>query len=455
MATNIIMPSLGFDMTEGKLSSWLKNEGDLVEKGQAIAEIETEKATVEIEATVPGRLQKIIVPAGQTVPVGTIIAMIAEAGESTPSTSTPQTAMPQPKPETAKPKPTSPPIDSAAGGSEPGGTQSVDRGGDGEAVRGDGSQVREAGERIKASPLARRMAKEAGIDLASIKGSGPGGRIMERDVQSASADHTAAAPSPAAPPSAPQVAPAPVAPPAPPSALAAARPPTGETVPLNRMRQAIARRMTESKTTVPHFYVTMEIDMSEGLKLREQLNAFASDADKVSINDLIVAAVARTLLDYPNFNASFRDGALEKHPQINIGIAVAVQDGLLTPVLRDADKKSIKAIAAEARQLGERARINKMHSDDLGGSTFTVSNLGMFGVDEFVAIINPPEAAILAVGAAVRRPVVVGDDDLRVVPVMKVTLSVDHRVADGAQAARFLQALKKLLESPINLVIRD
>ena len=400
MATNVIMPSLGFDMTEGKLANWLKKEGDRVEKGQAIAEIETEKATVEIQASESGVMQKIIVPAGQTVPVGTILAMITS----------PPTPLPPPPP--------GPP--GGGGGGRGGGVG----GGGGGGWWGGGGEAR-----IKASPLARRMAQEAGLDLAQIKGTGPGGRIMERDIQTAAVQ----------PP-----------PPAPPPKSGEGR---GAPAPLNKMRQAIARRMTESKTTVPHFYVTVEINMAEALKMREQLNAIAADADKVSVNDLVIAAAAKILLQFPNFNASYRDGALEKHPQINIGIAVALDDGLITPVLRDADKKSLKQIAAESKALNERARNNKLRADDIGGGTFTISNLGMFGVDEFIAIINPPEAAILAVGAAIKRPIVAAKDELKIAPMMKVTISVDHRVADGAQAARFLQALTTLLENPVNLLV--
>lgn len=431
MATNVIMPSLGFDMTEGKLSRWLKKEGDKIIKGEAIAEIETEKATVEIEATVDGTLREITVPAGQTVPVGTVIGLVAEPGESTPSTTTPATAIPQPKPETAR----------ATSGAT---NRPATTGNGGRHGATEGTHEETHGEtRIKASPLARRMAQEAGIDLAQIQGTGPGGRIMERDIEAATAQR--AAPAPRAPaPSPARPAPAPTRP-APPA-------PAGEGVPLNKMRQAIARRMTESKTTVPHFYVTVEINMTEAMNVRQQLNALASDAEKISVNDLVIAATARTLKQFPNFNASYRDGTLEMHPQINIGIAVALEDGLITPVVRDADKKSLRAIATEAKQLGERARTNKLRADDLGNATFTISNLGMFGADEFIAIINPPEAAILAVGAATKRPIVV-DDQIRIAPMMKATISVDHRVADGAQAARFLQALKKLLENPVSLLL--
>jgi pyruvate dehydrogenase E2 component (dihydrolipoamide acetyltransferase) len=426
MATNIIMPSLGFDMTEGKLANWLKKEGDRVERGQAIAEIETEKATVEIESTVAGTLQKILVPANQTVPVGTVVALIAEPGEKAPAVQTPGTSLPEPVKAT--------PTKAASISTAP------------EKQGGNGGGAALSGERIKASPLARRMAQAAGINLAQIKGTGPGGRIMERDVKGAStAPSVATAPAQPSPATAPRPAEA---------QMPGAAPVTpGMGTPLNKMRQAIARRMTESKTTVPHFYVTTEINMTAALNVRAQLNAMATEADKISVNDLVVAAAAKTLLQFPNLNSSYRDGTIERHSQINIGIAVALEEGLITPVLHDADKKSIKVIAAESKAMGERAHANKLRADDLGGGTFTISNLGMFGVDEFVAIINPPEAAILAVGAAVRRPIVADGDVVQVAAMMKVTISVDHRVGDGAQAARFLQALKKLLENPVNLLI--
>ena len=385
MSTDVIMPALGFDMTEGLLARWLKNEGDPVEKGQAIVEIETDKATVEIEAAAAGILALIIVHAGETVPVGTLIGVIAETGEKVMPVSAP--APPAPPPPAPVPE-----------------------------------------GRVKASPVARKMAEEAGLDLSRIKGTGPGGRVVERDVQAAIAAGSAQAP-PGVP----------------------AGPVPGATVPLNRMRKTIARRMTESKAAAPHFYITVEINMDDAMKMREQLNALAPEAERISVNDLVVAAAARTLARFPVLNASYREDNLEMHPQVNIGIAVALEDGLIPPVLRDADKKPLKRIAAESRALAERARTNKLRSDDLGGGTFTVSNLGMFDVDEFIAIINPPEAAILAVGAVTRRPVAAAGE-VRIAPLMKTTLSVDHRVADGAQAGRFMQEFKKLLENPVTLL---
>jgi pyruvate dehydrogenase E2 component (dihydrolipoamide acetyltransferase) len=392
--TNVIMPSLGFDMTEGQLACWLKNEGDPVEKGQAIAEIETEKATVEIEAAASGILARILVQAGQTVPVGTVIGVIAEAGE-----------------------------ESAAAPAPPAPTPSAPAH---EAEKETAEDAAPPEARVKASPVARKMAEEAGLDLSRIKGTGPGGRVLERDVQAAI---TAAKPAPAPP-----------------------GPPPGATVPLNRMRQTIARRMAESKAKAPHFYVTVEINMDEAMKMREQLNQLAPEAERISVNDLIVAAAARTLARFPVLNASYREGSLEMHSQVNIGIAVALEDGLIPTVLRDADKKTLRTIAAESRAMTERARANKLRTDDLGGGTFTVSNLGMFDVDEFIAIINPPEAAILAAGAVTPRPVAVGGE-VRIASIMKATLSVDHRVADGAQGGRFMQEFKKLLENPVGLFI--
>jgi pyruvate dehydrogenase E2 component (dihydrolipoamide acetyltransferase) len=417
MATNVIMPSLGFDMTAGKLARWLKNEGEPVKKGEAIAEVETEKATVEIEAFGSGILQKILVHAGETVPVNTPIGIIAEPGERIEATAAAPAPAPGKAAEAAQPSVATHPDDDQENG------------------------------RVKASPIARRMAQAAGIDLRTLEGSGPSGRIMEKDVQAAISQKQAAplsvAPRPEGERSGGQLAPAPM--PAPAAA------PAGQ-VPLSRMRQTIANRMTQSKTTTPHFYETVEINMGDALKMREQLNNLASDVERVSINDLILAATARILAKFPTFNASYRGDKLEVHANINIGVAIAVEEGLLTLTLPDADKKSLKQIAVETKGMGERARTNKLHPEDLGQSTFTVSNLGMFGVDEFAAIINPPEAAILAVGAATKRAVVI-HDEIRIAPVMKVTLAVDHRVADGAQAARFLQELKKLLENPVNLLL--
>lgn len=391
MATNVILPSLGFDMTEGKLVSWLIKEGEHIEKGQALAQIETDKAVVEINAPGSGTLLKIIAPSDRTIPVGTLIGIIGEEGEEPPQIAMPAPTIPQ-----------TPPLPAGKG-----------------APLTEG-HVRA---RIKASPLARKMAEEAGIDLTKIVGTGPGGRIVERDVQAVLTTAVGNTQSP-------------------------------KKVPLSRLRQAVARHMTESKTKTPHFYVSVEINMTQPLKFREELNHQSLDSEKISINDLIIAAAAQTLAKFPSFNASYHDDGIEMHSEINVGIAVALEDGLITPVLRDANRKNLKTIATESKALGERARKNKLQADDLGSGTFTVSNLGMFGVDEFSAIINPPEAAILAIGAVTQRPIVV-DEVVRIAPIMKVTLSVDHRVADGAKAGRFLQEFKRLMENPANLLAKD
>ena len=416
MATEVIMPSLGFDMVEGVVARWLKKEGDPVEKGEAIVEIETEKASVEVEAAVSGVLQKIIVPAGETVAVGTVIGLIAAPDEMPAGRSAE-------KPERREPS-TLPSVSSADGPEKA--REKPKKPAEERIVEPE--EAGPPGRRVKASPVARKMAEEAGIDLARIKGSGPDGRVLERDVQAA----MGAKPSPAEPKTGAGV-------------------PAGELVPMSRMRKAIARRMTESKAKAPHFYLTVDVNMDEAMNLREQLNRLAPESEKISVNDLIVAAAARTLARVPDMNATYRGETLEKHSRIDIGIAVALPDGLIPPVLRSADRKTLRQIAAGSKELSERARAGRLRSEDLGSGTFTISNLGMFDVEEFIAIINPPEAAILAVGAVTPRPIAAGGE-VRIASMMKATLSVDHRVADGAQAGRFMQELKKLLENPVNLL---
>jgi len=466
------MPSMGFDMTEGQVARWLKNVGDTVTRGETIGEIETEKATVDLSAPVDGVFAQILVQPGQTVAVNTPIAVIAAPGENAPSQpTTPTTQAPVPQASAfqapAAQPPTAPdekemeaaPATATITPDEETGTPTAQAPSSEAAADSDGDG------RIKASPLARNMAKAEGIELASIKGTGPGGRILERDVQQMIAARKTAAPTApkptptAAPAPTPKPAPAPTPTPQPTPAPAAVPAMTqaqemksGEQA-LSRMRQTIARRLLESKTTIPHYYLTMEIFMGEAMKLREQLNAMAAnDAEKLSVNDVIIAAVARTLRKFPNINGYFKGDKIEYHNQINVGVAVSVEDGLLTPVLHNADQKSLKQIATETKEMVARARANKMKPEDLGPGTFTVSNLGMYGIEEFAAIINPPESAILAVGAVKKLPVVM-DDSVQIAQVMKVTLSADHRIVDGAMGARFLQELKKLLENPVNLLV--
>lgn len=428
MATNVIMPSMGFDMTEGTVSRWLKNIGDAVTRNETIGEIETEKATVDLIAPVDGVFAEILVQPGTTVSVNTPIAVIAAAGENVaaPSASAPEAKQDAPMPEKKELrdiKETAAPVAAAASSN---------------------------GERLKASPLAKNIARSEGIELAQIQGTGPHGRIIERDVKAFLENRAPSAPVAKPQPVALAAKPAPA--PQPSTERSPQRSVAGEQ-PLSKMRQVIARRLLESKQNIPHYYLTMEIFMDEPMKLRAQLNAMVTnDAEKLSVNDLIVAAVARTLKNFPHVNAYFKGDKIELRDDINISVAVAVDDGLLTPVLHHADQKSLKQIAVETKELAARARANKMKPEDLGPGTFSISNLGMYGIDEFAAIINPPESCILAVGAVKKVPVVL-NDQIQIAQVMKVTLSADHRIVDGALGAQFLQALKKLLENPINLVL--
>lgn len=452
---------MGFDMTEGKVSRWLKKIGDPVKRGETIGEIETEKATVDLSAPVDGVFIQILVREGETVPVNTPIAVIAAPGEQVQA----QPQQPEPAaPPAPAPRTQEPPAQPSAAleqeraqeeapvtSTTPEPETTVSTAPAPQPSPAKPAPVQEGDGRIKASPVARNMALAEGIDLKTIKGSGPGGRIIERDVVAAiqalkqGAPQAVPAPRPAAP--------TPRAPAAPAPTTAAAPLAPGEH-PLSKMRQTIARRLLESKTTIPHYYLTLEIFMGEAMKLREQLNAMAAnDSEKLSVNDIIIAAAARTLTKFPNVNAYFKGDRMILNDKVNIGIAVAVEDGLLTPVMHDVPNKTLKQIAVESKELAARARANKLKPEDLGPGTFTVSNLGMYGIEDFAAIINPPESAILAVGAVKPVPVVI-DDSIQIAQVMKVTLSADHRIVDGAMGARFLQELKKVLENPVNLLLR-
>lgn len=444
---------MGFDMTEGKVSRWLKKIGDPVTRNETIGEIETEKATVDLTAPVDGIFAQILVQPGETVPVNTPIAVLAAQGESVgapPPASPAESQSPEPKPSAAQQPAT---LEKQIEGAPPTATETPTQETGKPAAPQPTAQTDSVppppvaspnGGRVKASPLAKNIARAEGIDLAALAGTGPNGRIIGRDVQAFL--ETRAPSAPAAPAAKPAPVSAPVVAPTPTQLVAGEQP-------LSKMRQVIARRLQESKSTIPHFYLTMEIYMDEAMKLRGQVNAMAgSDEEKLSVNDLIVAAVGRTLRKFPNVNAYFKGDKLEMHDAVNVGIAVSVDDGLLTPVLHNADQKSLKQIAVETKALAARARANKMQPQDLGPGTFTISNLGMYGIDEFAAIINPPESSILAVGMVKKVPVVL-NDQIQVAQVMKLTMSVDHRVVDGALGARFMQELKKLLENPINLVV--
>lgn len=422
MAELINMPKLGFDMREGKLGEWVKKEGEPVGQGETIALIETDKASVEVPAFRSGVLHKILVPAGDSVPIGVPIAVIGEAGEQ---------------------------IDLAALGvaraevkAEVKAEVREEAGGKAAPVaRAEGAAVE--GGRLTASPVAARMASELGIDLRKVTGSGPAGRIIKRDIEAYLAAQERVAPS---------AAPAPAV--TPPMAIPSYEPtPEGyRVVPLTGMRQTIARRMVESKTTAPHFYVTVDVDMAAAMALRSQLNALLPESDKISVNDFIVKAAALALKQFPNINASFAGDEIRVHEQVNIGIAVAREAGLVVTVVRDCDKKPLAQIAVEARELVGRAREGRMKPDDMVGGTFTISNLGMFDVENFIAIIGPGQAAILAV-STVRQTPVVKDGQLAIGTRMKATISADHRVTDGAEAAKFMQAFKAALEQPLRLML--
>ena len=424
MAETVTMPKLGFDMAEGTLVRWVIAEGEAVTKGAILAEIETDKATVEVESVYDGLLARQLVAEGDVVPVNTPIAIIAAPGEQIEEGVKISI-------EKAAPVPKSAPEAGPSGALPQAPAEAVVA----EAVVTEG--VLPGG--VKASPLARRLAEERGVSLSAVAGSGTGGRITKKDVEA-----FIAAPAILA---LPQIAPAPAVQPGLPSF-------PSTTVPLKRLRAIIGRRMTEAKQRVPHFYVTHEYDMAALLDLRRQVNLTLPDEEKVSVNDFVIKAAALTLREFPNLNASLDESNNQviQHGGVNIGVAVAVEGGLLTVVCRDADRKPIRQISAEVRQMVQRARNGKVRPEDIEGSTFSVSNMGMYDVEHFIAIINPPEAAILAVGSAREVPVV---KDGAVVPGlrMKATISVDHRLSDGAEGARFMQALAKYLEEPIRLLL--
>jgi len=443
MATQVEMPKMGYDMTEGTILAWHKHEGDTVHKGDALGEIETGKVNIEIEAFDGGVLRKILVPEGQTVPVGTPIAIIAGADEVID--------LPAAAPVVGAGVQAGPGADDGAGIGA--GSQTV-RGADSgpehkPALPGPSGAVEPDG-RVSASPLARRLARERGIALAAVAGTGPSGRITRDDVLAAAeAGATAPAVPVAVPPLAPDMpTPVPVAG-APAQAMAAD---TREA--LSGIRRTIARRLTESWTAAPHIFLTMPIRMDAALALRNDINAaLEASGGKVSVNDLVVKAAARALRAHPRLNVSWDDGARMVHGRVNVGVAVALDDGLMTVTIADADSRPLSAIAAEVADKATRARSGKLTAEDLNTpSTFTISNLGMYGIEDFTAIINPPEAAILAVGAA--APAAVVEDGAVVVrTIMKVTLSADHRVVDGATAAEYLVTLRGLLEKPLGMLL--
>jgi|SRR5579862_3985766 pyruvate dehydrogenase E2 component (dihydrolipoamide acetyltransferase) len=460
MPIEILMPALSPTMTEGNLAKWLKHEGDEVHSGDVLAEIETDKATMEVEAVDDGRVGKILVPEGtQGVKVNQPIALLLGEGEDETALSAMLAAAPRPAPVSAAPE-----GPAAAGPTVA--TAAPPRPAITPAIAGNGHE-----RRIFASPLARRMAQQAGLDLAAITGSGPQGRIIKADIEAAiraARQPAAAAPAaPAARPAAPGLAPPP--PPLPSAApvltkervaaLAGNLPYTER--PLNAMRRTIARRLSESKQTVPHFYLSVDCEIDELLKIRTELNAKlaaaaprqqAETAPSISVNDFVIRATALALRQVPAANASWSDEAILVWDTVDIAVAVALEDGLITPIVRQADRKGLAAIAGETRDLVARARAGKLKLEEYQGGTFSISNLGMYGVREFAAVINPPHGGILAVGAGAPRPVV-KNGALAVATVMTCTLSCDHRVVDGAVGAQFLAAFKRLVEDPLTMLL--
>jgi len=420
MADYVVMPKLGFDMREGVLNQWLKSIGDPIKRGEVIAEIESDKATLELESQVEGTLLHVLEKAGAIVPIGANLAIVGEEGEDYSemlSSEAPAEAKDESPPAAAEA--TSAPAPGSNGSAQAAPAVSSDY---------------PAG--VKATPVARRVAEENNIDITQVPGSGPHGRIRKADVEAYLTSPRPAAPEVSVPAKSYDI-------------------PEGddvEVVETTRLRQAIGRRMTESKTTVPHFYVTSDVDMEAALALRKEINASLPDEQKVTVNDLIVKAAALALREFPNINASYAGDKLVRHNRINVGTAVAVEGGLLTVVQKNTDKSSMSTIAADNKEMIGRARDGRVKPEDVEGATFTTSNLGAFDVDHFIAIINPPDAAILAIGSAKKVPVVV-DGDLTVGTRMKITISADHRVTDGVEAAQFLQAVKSKLENPLLLLL--
>ncbi len=421
MAETITMPKLGFDMQEGTLVRWVRNEGEAIRKGDVLAEIETDKATVEVESSASGVVRKLLVDQGSVVPIGTAIAIVGSRDEKI---EVPEKASPKPAAAPQKPGPAMQAAPTPAMVSPM------------PSPLGAAPVPAETSGQVRASPLARKMARDGQVDLGHIRGSGPGGRIVRKDVEAALAGGGAA----------------PVAEWGT-AAFTAVQPvQQDQTLGLSRLRQTIARRMTEAKSSVPHFYVTHEYRMERLLDLREQANGLLPENQKLSVNDFVIKATALNLREFPNLNASYGGATVLRHGAVNIGVAVAVEGGLLTVVCKNADQKPIRQISTEVRAMADRARSGKVHPEDIEGSTFSISNLGMFEVENFAAIINPPEAGILAVGSARQVPVV-EKGEVAAGWRMKATIAVDHRVSDGAEAAKFMQSLAKYIEEPLRLLV--
>jgi pyruvate dehydrogenase E2 component (dihydrolipoamide acetyltransferase) len=454
MPVNVLMPALSPTMEKGNLAKWLKKEGDAIKSGDVLAEIETDKATMEVEAIDEGVLAKIVVPEGTAdVPVNDLIAIIASEGEDAKAVAAGDASAPKPA-AAPTPAPAAPAAAAPAAASAPAPA----------AVPAPAAApAAQAGSRIFASPLAKRIAKDVGLDLAAIAGSGPHGRIIEKDVQAAIAGGGAKAAPAAAPQDAAAPAPKPAAPvaPAAPSDEATKKlfaAGSYEEIPHDGMRKTIARRLTEAKSTIPHFYLTVEVEIDALLALREQINHGAplnkdgKPAFKISVNDMVIKAYALGLKAVPEANVSWTDGAMLKHKYADVGVAVSIPGGLITPIVRDAGSKTLSTISNEMKDLAARAKSRKLKPEEYQGGTGSVSNLGMFGVKSFSAIVNPPHASILAVGAGIKQPVVHGGE-IKVATVMSLTLSTDHRAVDGALGAELMQAIRGYIEKPMGMLV--
>jgi pyruvate dehydrogenase E2 component (dihydrolipoamide acetyltransferase) len=454
VATDIVMPRLSDSMEEGTILQWIKSEGDEVQVGEELVEIETDKANMVYESDADGTLIEIVAQEGDTLPIGEVIARVGEPGEAGGDGAAREAPAEEEAPEEAeeeRPAAERPSPAQAAGDGQaaeaperPTPAPAAAEEAEARAAEGDG--------RIKASPIARRIARERGLDLAGISGSGPGGRIVKADVEQAVTAEAA----PSAAPAAPEAAPA-AAPRAAPTPGVRERPETAkgevETIELTKVQQTIARRMAESKATAPHFYLNMEADMSRAVEGRARLKAAAAEGEAVpSFNDMVVKACAIALRDFPRANGAYRDGKFEQYSRVNVGVAVAAQDALIVPTVFDADLKGLRQIAAEARSLAARVREGTITPPELSGGTFTVSNLGMYGISSFSAVINPPQAAILSVGTIDERPVV-RDGQITTAHLMGLNLACDHRVLYGADGAQFLGRVRELLEEPLGLAL--
>jgi pyruvate dehydrogenase E2 component (dihydrolipoamide acetyltransferase) len=458
MATQVVMPKLSPTMEEGQLSRWLKNEGDKVGIGEPLAEIDTDKATMEAQALANGVLRKILVPAGETVPLGAVIAIIGEPDEDISGlvSQASSAAAPAEKKEPVEEKVEARPVKGDAGEAPSAPPDSAPDSGKAQPAQAaqptSGNGQRGQGGRLIVSPIAARMAAEAGINLHDLTGSGPGGRIVKRDIEAAMSGASA---QPSAQPQEEQAQSATPLRAVPAPAQQPSAQPEGGAAPyreenVSTMRATIARRLSASLGPIPHIFLTTEIEMDKAAEMRRQLNELDPE-HKVSINDFVIKVAAVALMQHPAVNASFQEKTVRYYERADIGVAVALENGLITPIVRGANTKSVGQISREVKELAERARNRKLTPEEYTGATFSVSNLGMFGITEFTALINPPEACILAVGA-MTPSAVVRDGQVVVRQLMRVTLSCDHRIVDGATGAKFLQTLKKILENPLYLI---